>query len=77
MHGGLDVGPSPATGDWQPGRVVESVHHFRLSPDAPSGLYQFEIGLYTQPDFRRLHLLSAAGAEGADRFLLGPLRVPP
>ncbi|MBI3959154.1 MAG: glycosyltransferase family 39 protein [Chloroflexi bacterium] len=74
MHGGQDVYPSLMTSDWQPG-VVKSVHRFLLSPDAPPGLYQFEIGLYTQPDFRRLRLLDAAGAEGADRFLLGPVRV--
>ncbi|MBX3054002.1 MAG: glycosyltransferase family 39 protein [Caldilineaceae bacterium] len=77
MHGGVDVGPTPATTAWQPGTAVESVHTFRLSPDAPPGLYRFEIGLYTQPDFRRLGLLDTSGAEGADRFLLGPLRVQP
>ena len=74
MRGGQDVEPSSATSGWSAGAVVESVHAFTLSPDAPPGLYQFEIGLYTRPDFRRLRLLEAAGAEGADRFLLGPLR---
>ena len=77
MHGGLDVGATPITTAWQPGAVVESVHNFRLIPDAPPGLYRFEIGLYPWPDFARLRLLDAAGAEGADRFLLGPLRVQP
>jgi 4-amino-4-deoxy-L-arabinose transferase-like glycosyltransferase len=77
MHGGADVGSMPVTSDWTPGAVVESVHTFRLSPDAPPGLYRFEIGLYPWPDFARLRLLDAAGAEGADRFLLGPIRVQP
>ena len=77
MHGGADVGAVPVTTEWQPGPVVESVHTFTLSPDAPPGLYQFEIGLYPWPDFSRLRLLDAAGAEGADRFLLGPIRVQP
>jgi len=75
MHGGQDVGPSPATVEWQAGVVVKSVHTFPVSPDAPLGLYRFEIGLYTQPGFHRLRLLDAAGAEGADRFFLGPVRV--
>lgn len=77
MHGGQDVGPVLSTDRWQPGVIMETVHTFRLSPDAPTGLYQFEIGLYTQPDFARLRLLDATGAEGADRFLLGPVRVQP
>jgi len=77
MHGGTDVGAVPATSTWQPGPVYESVHTFTLSPDAPTGLYRFEIGLYPWPDFARLRLLDAAGAEGADRFLLGPIRVQP
>lgn len=77
MHGGTDVGAVPTTSTWQPGAVFESIHTFRLSPDAPPGLYRFEIGLYPWPDFARLRLLDAAGAEGADRFLLGPIRVRP
>ncbi len=75
MHGGADVGAAPATTTWQPSAIVESVHTFRLSPGAPTGLYRFEIGLYPWPDFARLRLLDATGAEGADRFLLGPIRV--
>ena len=75
MRGGQDVGASPPTVEWQPGVVVPSVHTFPVSPDAPPGLYQFEIGLYTQAEIRRLRLLDATGAEGADRFLLGPVRV--
>jgi len=75
MHGGTDVGPVPVTTEWQPDVAVESVHHFRLNPDAPPGLYQFEIGLYTRSGVRRLRLLDATGAEGADRLLLGPVRV--
>ena len=77
MHGGADVGAEPAIITWQPDTVFESVHTFRLSPDAPTGLYRFEIGLYPWPDFARLRLLDASGAEGADRFLLGPIRVQP
>jgi len=75
MHGGQDLGPPRMTSQWQLDALVDSQHTFRLSPDAPPGLYQFEIGLYTQPNFRRLRLLDATGAEGADRFFLGPVLV--
>jgi hypothetical protein len=51
------------------------VHTFTVAPDAPVGLYQVEVSLYTQPDLNRLALVQSAGAEGADRVLLGPLRV--
>lgn len=75
MHGGHDGGPQPPTVAWPVGRVISDVHKLTVSPDAPPGRYQLEIGLYPWPDFSRLRLLEASGAEGADRLLLGPLRI--
>lgn len=77
MHGGHDGAPLPATSAWfgQEEPVIADVHTFTVSPQAPPGLYQLEIGLYPWPSFQRLRLLDAGGAEGADRLLLGPLRV--
>ena len=73
--GGHDGVPQPPTEAWQPGRIVTDTHTFTVSPDAAPGFYQIEASLYTRPDFDRLGLLHTPGAEGADRLLLGPVRV--
>jgi 4-amino-4-deoxy-L-arabinose transferase-like glycosyltransferase len=79
MHGGLDSAPPTPSSAWfgREDAVIVDPHTFVVSPDAPPGDYQLEIGLYPWPSFERLRLLDAAGAEGADRLLLGPLRVTP
>jgi hypothetical protein len=74
-YGGHDGAPQPPTETWQPGRIVTDTHAFTISPNAAPGFYQIEASLYTRPDFDRLGLLHTAGAEGADRLLLGPVRV--
>ncbi len=73
--GGHDGVPQPATSAWTAGHIITDTHLLTVSEQAPPGVYQLEIGLYTQPDFDRLSLVSAPGAEGADRLLLGGLRV--
>ena len=75
MYGGHDDRPTPPTTAWTPVAVVEDVHTFTIPPDTPPGTYQIELGLYTRPDLDRLTLLSGVSAAGADRLLLGPLRV--
>jgi hypothetical protein len=74
-RGGQDAVPRPPTQAWRPDQVVVGRYEFVVSPDAAPGFYQVEVGMYTLPDFYRLPVLQAAGAEGADRLLLGPLRV--
>ena len=74
-QGGHDAAPQPATTAWGAGQIITDTHAFQVSPTAAPGVYQLEIGLYTLPDFERLSLLAAPGAEGADRLLLGGLRV--
>lgn len=74
-QGGHDAAPQPATTAWGAGQIVADTHAFQVAPTAAPGVYQLEIGLYTLPDFERLSLLAAPGAEGADRLLLGGLRV--
>jgi type II secretory pathway component PulM len=73
--GGHDGTPQPPTGAWQPGQIVTDTHAFIIAPEAAPGLYQVEASLYTRPDFDRLALVQAPGAEGADRVLLGPVQV--
>jgi hypothetical protein len=74
MFGGHDGAPTPATLEWSANRIVEDMHTFVVSPETPAGIYQVELGLYDE-DQDRLPLLTAEGAEGADRLLLGPLEV--
>ena len=75
MFGGADLKPNPPTESWAAGETAETVHTFTVPPNAPPGLYQIEIGLYTQPDFRRLRVLDRVNPAEEDRLLLGPLRV--
>lgn len=75
MHGGADLDPRPPTEEWIAGETVETVHTFTVPPDAPRGLYQIEIGLYTRPDLRRLRVLDRINPAEEDRILIGPLRI--
>ena len=75
MFGGADLQPSPPTEFWTSGETVATVHTFTVPPNAPPGLYQIEIGLYTRPDFQRLRVLDRINPAQEDRLLLGPLRI--
>jgi hypothetical protein len=48
----------------------------QLTPDAPSGSYQLEIGVYLLATNTRLPVLNADGTAVDDRVLLGGLLVP-
>ena len=74
-YGGHDGTPQPPTNAWRPGGIITDTHAFPVSADAAPGVYQVEVSLYTRPDFDRLGLAHTPGAEGADRLLLGPVRV--
>jgi hypothetical protein len=74
-RGGHDAPPQPSTEAWPVGGLITDVHQFQVAPDAPPGIYQVEVGLYSTPEMSRLPLVVGPGAEGADRVLLGPLRV--
>jgi len=75
MFGGADLQPSPPTEIWTAGETVATVHTFTVPSNAPPGLYQIEIGLYTRPDFQRLRVLDRINPAQEDRLLLGPLRM--
>ena len=74
-RGGHDGTPQPATRDWQLGEVIVDSHTFSVAEDAPPGAYQIEASLYTWPELDRLSLVRSEGAQGADRVLLGQVRV--
>jgi hypothetical protein len=75
--GGVDSLPPSDTRSWQAGEIVVTTHAFEVSPGAPPGFYQVEVGLYPAPSLRRLKLINARDAIGVDRVLLGPLLVSP
>jgi hypothetical protein len=75
MFAGHDDLLDPVTSSWSSGETLVDRHSFIVPENADPGVYQLEVGLYTRPDFHRLQLADAAGAEGADRLLLGPLQV--
>lgn len=53
----------------QPGDVFAQVHHLTLPADLPPGSYPIAIGLYTQPDGKRLPILKDQQPHG-DRIFL-------
>jgi 4-amino-4-deoxy-L-arabinose transferase-like glycosyltransferase len=57
------------------GETLLGYYPLRVSPDAPPGEYQLEIGVYHQPTGERLPVYDASGEVAADRLLLRPVRV--
>jgi hypothetical protein len=55
----------------QPGDVFAQIHHLTLPKNLPAGTYPIAIGLYTQPDGKRLPIRGHG-----DRLLLSAVTVP-
>jgi hypothetical protein len=66
---GSPQGGSFPTGLWQPGDAVRDVHHLGLQQDRR---FKLEIGLYTQPDLRRLPARVPGQAAPQDHVLVQP-----
>ena len=60
----------------QPGDVFAQIHHLTLPGKLPPGSYPIAIGLYTQPDGKRLPILLNGQPQG-DRLFLQPIDVKP
>jgi len=60
---------------WLPGLVVQDIHSFQLPPDAPEGVYRFEIGLYHRASLARVPVTIAGQRAATDSVVLGKLRV--
>jgi hypothetical protein len=74
------VGGSAPTSTWQPGVIIEDTHRMTVRPDTPPGIYELEIGFYTQrPDgsFARLRVVTEDGGMANDYFYLNRVRVLP
>jgi hypothetical protein len=74
-RGGYDAQPVPPTTEWLSGESYPALHPLPIPADLPPGLYRLAVGMYTQPGFVRLGVQNPEQAEGADRYLLGPVRV--
>jgi hypothetical protein len=60
--------------NWRSGEVFAQVHRFRMDADAPAGLYQLEVGIYTDHNLERLPII-VDGASIDDHILLQPLEI--
>ena len=58
----------------QPGDVFAQIHHLTLPENLPPGSYPIAIGLYTQPDGKRLPIVIDQQPRG-DRIFLDPFVV--
>jgi hypothetical protein len=79
VHGQIDQWPVQGTlptSSWSAGQVVSDPYAVTLSPDAPRGAYQVEVGWYLLGTLRRLNVLDAAGQPSADKVIIGEFVVP-
>jgi hypothetical protein len=58
---------------WEPGQIIEDVRELRIGETTPPGLYDIEVGMYS--DDGRLPLVAAKGYLIGDRVLLSKIRV--
>ncbi len=59
----------------QPGDVFAQIHRLTLPDNLPPGSYPIAIGLYAQPDGKRLPILENQQPRG-DRLFLSALQKP-
>lgn len=80
IYGGSDAQPvawTRPTSSWMPGETVIDTHTLMLDPTTPPGVYQIEVGLYTQPQpgvFERLRVTTTSW-QGADVLYLAQIAV--
>jgi hypothetical protein len=78
VHGQVDMWPvsgTRATSTWQPGEIILDPYFVQVSPEAPAGNYQVEVGLYLLATGERLRVLNSAGAPVDDRVLVPGLSI--
>lgn len=68
------MGTRPTTG-WAPGEVILDEYSILVAPDAPTGTYSLEVGLYDPATGRRLELYDASQAPLGDRLRLQEITV--
>ena len=55
---------------WTVGQVYQETRPLRLAPDTPPGMYPIELGLYTEPNNKRLAVLAQDGRQIGDTIVL-------
>ena len=60
---------------WSPGLSVYDVRYFELPPEAPEGVYRFDVGLYRYPSQRRLPATLDNNPAAGDKIALGKFHV--
>lgn len=80
--GGEDRTPDTPTTAWTAGEIYVHEHSITIPPERSPGFYRLAVGMYAQPGFDRLSLVdpgqvlgATLQAEGADRYLLGRIRI--
>lgn len=77
---GMPVQWSAPTSTWTPGVIIEDAHTLVVSPDAPPGIYEIEVGLYREAldgTFPRLRIFTPDGGQAFDYTNLTRVRIVP
>lgn len=77
---GMPVQWSAPTSTWTPGVVVEDAHVLAVSPNAPPGIYETQVGLYREASngsYPRLRVFTPDGGQAFDFVNLTRVRIVP
>ncbi len=77
---GMPVNWQAPTTTWETGTIIKDVHTLKVDPNAPPGIYDTEIGLYSQNDdgtIQRLRIITADGGMADDSMNLTRVRIMP
>jgi 4-amino-4-deoxy-L-arabinose transferase-like glycosyltransferase len=81
IFGGDDAMPAVwtrPTSSWKPDEIIKDEHTFKVSPDAPPGIWQIEVGIYqltADNQFRRLRVITPDGGEADDFLYLSRIKM--
>lgn len=66
------------TSTWQPGVIIEDTHRLNIDPNAPPGIYELQIGLYSEDgSISRLRIVTPDGGMADDFLYLSRVRIVP
>jgi len=77
---GMPVNWQAPTTTWEAGTIIKDVHTLKVDPNAPPGIYETEIGLYSQTEdgsIQRLRIVTADGGMANDYMNLTRVRILP
>jgi hypothetical protein len=77
---GMPVNWQAPTTTWETGTIIKDVHTLKVDPNAPPGIYETQIGLYSQADdgsIQRLRIVTPDGGMASDYLSLTRVRIMP